>query len=88
MGWQYDDYILHWYGLGFLALLAASVYGMVALASCVRGEPLFMGALEVSPRAAFILGLLLQLPIIGYVILGYNTGALVVLWQAVRLAPW
>ena len=57
-----------------------SVFGLVAFAKALRGESLFIGAVELHRGVAVGIGLLLQLPLVGYVIVGYVTGALAMLW--------
>ena len=77
-----DSYVARRYGMGLLVLVGISAYGLVALSKGVRGESLFIGPIELRGGVAAILGLLLQLPLTGYVTLGYLTGALAMLWRA------
>ena len=69
--------------MGLLVVVGISVYGLIAVTRGIRGEPLFVGNIELPSRVAAIIGLLLQLPLIGYVLLGYLTGTFAVLWRAI-----
>ena len=81
MPWLGDLYIARRYGTGLLACVGISVFGLVALTKALRGESLFVGAVELHRGMAASIGLLLQLPLVGYLIVGYVTGALAMLWR-------
>ena len=76
MTWSGEEFIAYRYGMGLLVLAGLSIYGMVALARGVRGDSLCVGAIELRSGVATTIGLLLQLPLLAYLILGYVTGAL------------
>ena len=83
MPWLGEAYIARRYGTGLLACVGISVFGLVALTRALRGESLFVGAIELHGGVAAGMGLLLQLPLVVYVIVGYVTGALAMLWRAI-----
>ena len=78
-----DIYVAYRYGMGLLALLGISAYGLFAVAKGARGESLFVGSIELRSSVAASIGLLLQCPLIGYLVLGYLTGALAMLWRTI-----
>ena len=82
-----ETHLARKYVMGLLAVAGISVYGLTAFARGVRGESLFVGNIALSNRIATIIGLILQLPLIGYVLLGYLTGTFAILWRAIRAAP-